>query len=145
MLSPLRTFCKYVIIIKRIKEHCRALPYSNFIKKYLFILSGLHSDAVYQTQLCITCMNLNKQPNKNRLYELTLVLPILATSRAGKKARARRAGLSSSRLGQARAGSRAAGEPSRAGLASSTKSRAEPSQLAQAREPAREPSPTVTA
>jgi hypothetical protein len=78
MLSPLRTFCKYVIIIKRIKEHCRALPYSNFIKKYLFILSGLHSDAVYQTQLCITCMNLNKQPNKNRLYELTLVLPILA-------------------------------------------------------------------
>jgi hypothetical protein len=32
--------------------------------------------------------------------------------RAGKKARARRAGSSSSRLGQARAGSRAAGEPS---------------------------------
>jgi hypothetical protein len=64
-------------------------------------------------------------------------------ARAGKKARARRAGSSSSRLGQARAGSRAAGEPSRASLASSTKSRAEPSQLAQAREPAREPSPTV--
>jgi hypothetical protein len=55
--------------------------------------------------------------------------------RAGKKARARRAGSSSARLGSARVGSRASVEPSRAAFFSSGNDRAEPSQLVRAREP----------
>ena len=54
--------------------------------------------------------------------------------RAGKKARGSRAGSGSERLGSARSGSRAWNEPSRASFLGSLKYRAEPSQLALARE-----------